>query len=224
MGIEAIRGHLDARRLRHLIPRLQQYEELAKPIREALRPYYEKYISEMSTPWMAIGFDTAVFLTVLCQIFRPQRILDLGSGFSSFVFRIYAVKASPAPSVVSVDDEPTWLDTTRRFLVTNHLTSENLVDWQTFRSTKHTPFDFILHDLGRMPLRRSALRTVLALVRVGGFVVLDDIHKDEYRVYAKRVLAELNLHSYSLRAFTKDRYGRYTLLVMAGNTLNKALL
>ena len=214
MSFEAIQGYLDSIRLRQIIPQLREYETLAAPIRVQLRPFYDEYVSKMSTGAMAIGFETAVFLTVLCRVYSPQRILDLGSGFSSLIFRLYAVDVASAPSVWSVDDEQTWLETTRIFLNSNNLSSDNLVHWQTFSETKYEAFDLVFHDLGRMPVRMKTLKDALNLVREGGLVVLDDIHKHDYRSYAKRVLKEQELNSYNLRAFTKDQFGRYCLLVI----------
>jgi predicted O-methyltransferase YrrM len=212
-GVEVIRGRIDARRLKQKISQLHNYEKLADKIRSQLRPYYEEYISTMSTEAMAIGFESAVFLMMLCYVFTPKRILDLGSGFSSLVFRLYMMDGKPTPSIWSVDDEQEWLETTRRFLTSNNLPSDNLVFWQTFREKQHDPFDLVLHDLGGMKTRMETLKEALAFAPQGGLVVLDDVHKHTYRSYAKRVLKELALTSYSLRAFTKDRLGRYSLLV-----------
>ncbi len=213
MSLEAVRGRIDSIRLKGLIPQLQRYETVAEQIRQQLRRYYNEYISTMSTEAMAIGFETAVFLTVLCRIYRPRRILDLGSGFSSLVFRLYAMHVDSAISIWSVDDNREWLETTHQFLSSNNLSSHNLVLWQTFTATQHESFDLVLHDLGRMPFRMKTFKDAVALVKDGGLLVLDDIHKHEYRSYAKRVLKELNLPSYSLQAFTEDRFGRYCLLV-----------
>jgi predicted O-methyltransferase YrrM len=213
VGFETIRGYLDSTKLQQRFPQLKDYDALAGPVRNQLQPYYDEYISEMSTEAMAIGFESAVFLTVLCHICTPQKILDLGSGFSSLVFRLYAATADYAPSVWSVDDELTWLETTRNFLISNRLASDNLVHWQTFIEARPESFDLVLHDLGRMPFRTKTLRDAIALAHTSGLIVLDDIHKDEYRSHVKRVLKEMELPFYSLRAFTKDRFGRYCYLV-----------
>ena len=52
----------------------------------------------------------------ICQVLAPARVLDLGSGFSSLALRHYAASAAHAVRVVSVDDDPRWLDTTRDYL------------------------------------------------------------------------------------------------------------
>ncbi len=212
---EAIRGHLDSTKLQQRFPQLRDYETLATPIRNHLRPHYDEYISKMSTEAMAIGFETAVFLTVLCHICNPQRVLDLGSGFSSLVFRLCAVNIDSIRCIWSVDDDLTWLETTRNFLTSSRLSSDNLVHWQTFIEARPESFDLVLHDLGRMPVRTKTLKDAIALAHLGGLIVLDDIHKDEYRSHVIRVLKEMELPFYSLRAFTKDRFGRYCYLVTA---------
>ncbi|MDP2727812.1 MAG: hypothetical protein Q8P59_09750, partial [Dehalococcoidia bacterium] len=80
-------------------PQLRDYRGLARECREKLLPYYGQYTSRVSIDYMAVSLELSAFLMVLCERFRPSSILDLGSGFSSFVFRYYASKATPKPTV-----------------------------------------------------------------------------------------------------------------------------
>lgn len=211
--VEILRGKTDLRRLKRRIPRIQVYRKLAYPIRQYLQPYYEEYISTISTEVMAIGFETAVFMTVLCNLQKPKRILDLGSGFSSLVFRLYARRAEQKPEVYSVDDDQKWLQATRQYLATNQVADNNVTSWTTFTSQKQEFFDFILHDLGRMDVRTKTLENALSLAQSGGVIILDDVHKHAYRSHARRILDHLNLTYFSLRELTRDKFGRYCMLV-----------
>jgi hypothetical protein len=64
---------------------------------------------------MSVSVELAVFLDVLCRLIEPDRILDLGSGFSSFVLRRHlASRDVGVHSVIwSIDDSPEWLEQTR---------------------------------------------------------------------------------------------------------------
>ena len=57
----------------------------------------------------------------ICFQQRPRIILDLGSGFSSAVFRLYMAQQNVQTTVYSVDDDPLWLNKTRDSLKANNL-------------------------------------------------------------------------------------------------------
>jgi hypothetical protein len=57
---------------------------------------------------------------------HAKRLLDLGSGFSSYVLRAYAAGV-PGAVGWSVDDDPAWLEKTRAFLVSEGLSTEHPV-------------------------------------------------------------------------------------------------
>ena len=108
-------GRRDERRLQRRFPPLAGTEILAEAT-ERLRPVFDEYVTSVSVPMAALSLETSALATVLCEITRPHRILDLGSGFSSYVFRRYAATASPQAEVWSIDDSPHWLEKTRGFL------------------------------------------------------------------------------------------------------------
>ena len=204
----------DAEFLQQQIPELCQFDQEAKKFQQRLQPFYDDYTSTVSPAIITISLELAACLTMLCQLFRPRTILDLGSGFSSFVFRHYVPDAGIKPTVYSVDESPEWLETTRRFLSKNNLSEENLALWKLFRQKRYRPFDFIFYDLGSLPVRKKLLPQVLPLCRPGGAIVLDDMHVPDYRSYVKRILNDSAIRSFSLRKFTKGRRRlRYALLV-----------
>lgn len=167
-------------RLKKKIPRLRNFDRLAKKSRQKLKPYYEQYISKVSTDIMTISLDLSVFLTVILW---------------------------------SIDDSKEWLEKTRTFLASHNIPSDNLIIWRSFVEQNYDTFDLILHDLGSMEVRKEMLKEVLTLSHPGGIIVLDDIHKQNYRSYTKRLLNESNLNYYNLKFFTRDKFGRYSMLV-----------
>lgn len=195
------------------IHNLKYYDNLAKNKEIILEPYYLQYISQVSNEVMAISFELSKFLFVICEIFKPKSILDLGSGFSSFVFRYYMLNSSSKPKICTVDDSAIWLEKTREFLNNQHLPTDNLTTWDSFHKKNINTFDLILHDLDGMELRKEILEEVLRLANPNGIIILDDVHFYDYSEYARKVLSKKNYNNYSLYYFTKDKFGRFSWLI-----------
>jgi predicted O-methyltransferase YrrM len=156
-----------------------------------------------------------VFLGVVCEARRPHTILDLGSGFSSYVFRSYAHGADefPGPVTHSVDRSAEWLDETRRFLRHQDRDCHNLWTCDEFIKHDRPPFDLVLQDMGDLGTRRRMLPQVLDMCRPGGMLVIDDMHVPGYRRALACELERLGHSYFSLRTFTKKRL-RYSYLVL----------
>ncbi len=209
--VEAAR---DARRLGRL-PVVEGYAEAADRIRRRTGAEHARYVSRVSTVEMAISLEVAVLCRWLCERTRPGRILDLGSGLSSAVFRRHALESDDPVEVWSVDSDPGWLDRTRDFLAQEDLPTERVVGWDEFRRRTHEPFDLILHDLGHTgagELRPRALPGVLDWVAPRGWIVVDDAHHHGYGREARRILRAQGFEAWSTRRFTRDRFNRYALL------------
>ena len=173
-----------------------------------LEAAYEHYSGNISSH--AISLELSKFMLALCHCIEPKSILDLGSGFSSFVFRQYK-----EADVVSVDNNANWIDITREYLASQGLQDSNLVLWDYLdRSMK---FDLVSYDLGRMPVRRKELAQAFHLAKPEtGIIILDDVHKGGYREYAKSVIDERGYEMIDLRDLTLDQYGRHSWLVRKG--------
>jgi len=211
-------GVRDVRRVRQALPQLASYDAMVQRSRRDLEPYYHEYVTIVSSPIMAISLELAAFLNVVCMARTPRRLLDLGSGFSSFVLRRYAGQASAAVEVYSVDHAAVWLATTGQYLERHGLDTSGLSTWDEFRSRAHTPFDFILHDLGgpgddHIGYRLSVLPEILDLLAPCGVLVLDDAHTLALGPAARRLLDARNYRYWSLKQFVQDRFGRWALIV-----------
>jgi len=178
-----------------------------------LKPFYSQYVQRVSAADMAVSLRTASFLWAMCVGLEPKSILDLGSGFSSFVFRFYA--KSRSTNVWSVDDDPVWLARTRNYLATVDVPTDCLIVWNAFLSTTAT-FELVFHDLGNMQSRGRTLRHALARTNCHcGVLVLDDVHKEEYQVPMRDALANCRCRYLDAKAFTLDGFGRYCGVVTA---------
>jgi predicted O-methyltransferase YrrM len=205
----------DADRLRSRFPFFAEYERVAAERRRALSAEHRSYTRTVSPDPIAISLELAVFAAVVCEATRPRAILDLGSGFSSYVFRSYAksTKTPPAPVVYSVDTSTEWLAETRRFLEDRGLDGHNLLAWDDFLGADKPRFDLVLVDMADLGTRVRMMDLVLESCAPGGMIVVDDMHVPGYR---RSILAELEkrrLEHFSLRSFTRKRL-RYSYLIV----------
>jgi len=197
--IERVRAYFDAARLR----RTRFAPATLEPFLSELRPTYTEYVQRVSSPGMAASLETSAFLLFLARTLKAQRVLDLGSGFSSFVLR-----SSGAATVVSVDDSAEWLERTREFLDSTGTRGGELMTWADFSRREWEPFDVVLHDLAGGDLRNEVMPKAIALARTA--CVVDDTHHDGHRAAMKR---SANGHAlYSLRQWTYDGFGRFAYL------------
>ena len=203
--LEAIR---DARRLRREHPRMVPTD---LPL-EALRSLYDRYVAQVSSADMAVSWESARYLRQLCDTLGPTRVLDLGSGFSSLVLRHYASSAEHAVTVVSVDDDPRWLDRTRDFLDEHGYSEGELRLWSDFANAPGEPFDVVFHDLAGGALRETAMAVAVRCLSRHGVIVFDDAHHLGHRRAARRAARDARLATYSLHRWTRDGIGRFAFL------------
>lgn len=192
-------------------PFLLNSSQKFREITDNLRPYYEQYVKKVSDPEMTCSLRTAVFLKVFCDGIKPKHILDLGSGFSSFVLRSYAASQNGV-IVYSVDDSLKWLEYTRDYLASHNLPTDRLILWSQFKDGSYTHFDFIFHDLGNMDLRKRSLDLVLKLGERGA-ILLDDMHKLSYTKYVRNCLSHYSYNYFNLKAYSLDEFGRFSGLI-----------
>lgn len=204
---------LRARKLEQRFPGFRCYADATRSIRAELKPVHEVYVREVSSPAMAVSLETSVLLRFLLDVSEPRKILDLGSGFSSFVFRSYAASHDGCQAW-SVDDHPDWLKRTGEFLESRQLPVERLMPWPDFERERGGEFDFIFHDLGSMELRQRSLPVALSHAANGrGVVVLDDMHKRRYARAVRQTLGACACRHFNLRTWTADALGRFCWLV-----------
>src|SRR5213078_4518044 len=119
-----------------------------------IRDVYNDYVGGVSAPDMAVSLEAAATLLVLGEGLHPARVLDLGSGFSSFDLRT----AAPRADVWSVDDNAEWLERTKAFLRSQGVADKRCELWQTLDPAFAGIFDLVLYDLGSMATRAACLR------------------------------------------------------------------
>jgi len=208
----ALEGSKDLGRLEERLPGLRAFWTASAPLLAAeLSPVYRAYVSTVSTPRMAISLELATFLLALCKMTRPRRLLDLGSGFSSFVFRLYQASCQDAVEVWSVDRSQRWLEQTRLFLSAQGLQTASMETWEAFSTRSAAPYDIVFYDLGKR--RHEFLPVALSFRSRSGLFVLDDFQILRYRKAVRRSLRGKPYALFSLSSYTRDRYLRFSALV-----------
>lgn len=129
-----------------------------------LEKTYKNYMKTLSTTY-CISLLASTFLLELIHELKPKRILDLGSGWSSYLLRLGDAE------VWSADHDREWLEKTRTFLKKHDLDDERLImiediDWSQ-------KYDLILVDHGPTTRGRASLFDKIKRCCTG-IVVLDD--------------------------------------------------
>jgi predicted O-methyltransferase YrrM len=210
---DAVEGRRDVRRLKAGRPDVAR--ALARDFDDAeLRRAYDDYVNTISQWDWAVSWPTARALNQLCAALRPRRVLDLGSGFSTFVICSWAKDAETATEVVSVDDSPEWLEKTAHFLE-GHGLDATLISPDGLAELPPSSFDLCFDDIGRIEVRASVIGDVLRLMSPGGVVVLDDMNVRGYRGKVREQLVAAGWDLYSIRSHTIDRKGRFAMIASA---------
>jgi len=107
--------------------------------------------------------DTLLYLLQMCEIYKPERILDTGSGLTSILLRKY----NPNSMIITLDTDDDWLQKTHQLfarfdplLHSRHRSS--LMNKKRFEHHTWKPkFDLLCHDLGNMTTRIITLPGII---------------------------------------------------------------
>ena len=176
-----------------------------------LKSYYQYYVKEISRADMAVSLQLATLLLTICKNVKPGKLLDLGSGFSSFVFRKYA-KSTTSVRVVSVDDDVQWLSRTHQYLDGLLSDQQDLLALPAFVESKEGDFDIVLLDLNFVEVRKDYIRLAVGRCKKGGIVIFDDTHKPDFLFDVLKQTRDLPISLFDVAPVTRDQFGRYALL------------
>ena len=168
-----------------------------------IREAYLDYIQNYSKPEWAMSWELIAYIDRFMQQIKPKRILDLGSGFSSFLFRLSGAE------VTSIDASPAWLLKTEEFLKKYDKFDGSLSTSLSFDGM----FDIIFldYDAGDAIKDRIALFEKVR-EHCSGVIFLDDMQFDSYRLAAADYFK--NDIVLDLKIDTLDRYYRYAWMVI----------
>ncbi len=209
---EHARAFRDARRQ---APWLRDVERAWWGARRRLRRAHGVYTDHVSNPGHAISLETAALLQTLLEVRAPREVLDLGSGFTSYVARLHQARSGAAMRVKSIDDSPHWMERTREYLASNGLGADALGTLEDLGSGDAGAYDVVCYDMGSMATRAAWLERALAFARPGsGVVILDDCHDAAYRAQVVEAVHARGGQLLDVRALTFDRFGRFAYLAV----------
>ena len=187
-----------------------------KTLFNSIKSEHKVYIEHISSPEMAMSLELAYFIMNYCIEYKPKRLLDLGSGFSSFVFRMYQNNFKEMDIIVySIDDNNNWLIKTKDYLNKQNLKIDNLHNLEDFKILNLKEyFDLILLDLNFVEIRKEYLNFSMNLLSKNGLLIVDDVHKVEFLREVKKA-AKINEFKLSnIKLSTIDKLGRFAIALI----------
>lgn len=158
----------------------------------------------------AMSLECSVFLMVLCHYLKPSNILDLGSGFSSFVFRYYSSKLKEQhPIIYSIDTSEVWLEKSKKFCADFKKREDCFQTWDELEScNEKKTFKLIFIDIG-LKERETFVETVMdKFVDDRTVIVFDDFHYDPFRKRVEEILYDYHHNIHDIRNITLDSGGK----------------
>lgn len=198
-------------RLRMGSPELVPTERELATVSAELVDAYTDYVQTVSEAEHAVSLQTAAYLLFLCRTQEAERVLDLGSGFSSYVLQHYADTAPYPVTAYHVDTDPVWGERTTAF-AERYGVAVRVESWSDFIGIVHGPFDIVFHDLAGGDTRNETMPYASSLVMWGGLIVFDDCHHDGHRDNARAVCARDGLQWFSLHRQTSDTFSRFAAI------------
>lgn len=181
--------------------------------KKALGPTHQDYVARVSSEDMALSLQTAVVLQLLCKLLQPASVLDVGSGFSSYVLRHMRAEEQGPARLLSLDTDPAWLERSRTYVREQGLEDDGFCLWS---EAGEEVFDLVLLDVERPPQRNGYLApTLQRFCRSKTALLLDDLHMPSYRIYALETLMQTTFCHVDCRRYTMDRFGRWASLFFA---------
>jgi len=187
--------------------------EKGDQFKSEIQEAYNEYIAKVSAADMAVSFETSVVLMALCDLRKPKSILDLGSGFSSYVFRYFRKEHFTDECVIlSIDTNTPWIRKSAGFLQDRGYTTYNFKFWNDIKDTTDK-FDLIFVDIDRTYPRISYYASVLEnFVSKKSVVLFDDMHKGILAESLNEALSKYNYKSINIQDLTLDEFGRFSKL------------
>lgn len=147
----------------------------------------------------------------LCRKIEEEgalRVLELGSGFSSWALRTWQMRHK-AVTIWTIDDEPAWLEVTRSELRELGVRLDAIFTLDTFKAfARRHVYDLVFVDLDSPATRVAHVPWIVRWTQPGGVIVLDDWHMSHYRGPMTAALAEYGITAEAVPE-TTDRWGRH---------------
>lgn len=177
--------------------------------RAQIRSTYIDYCTTVSKRTMAMAYESCAYALCLLRMVKPTDVADFGSGYTSYLLRLYAAEAEHVVNVISVDDDATWLARTGEFLERQGLPSDGLLMWDEYMALDSV-HDFAIYDFSGGEKREMGMTLVAERTKRNGMVLFDDAQHDGHRAS----MFATGLTIFDSKPYTIDVVQRYALLGM----------
>ena len=171
-----------------------------------MRKAYEVYTKTVSEAGWPISWKVSTFLISLMNKVKLNRILDLGSGWSSYLLRLGGAE------VWSIDTDAEWLEKTRGFLTQFNQLNGHFGLLEDFEFPTEQTYDLVLIDSKPGRKRYEMFTSIKRCCK--GIVVFDDWNNDKIREPALKAFSDWKIQN--LERETKDRWGRFIAVAYRG--------
>lgn len=178
---------------------------------DRIKAEHKFYVDNISKN--AASLECCMYLLSLYDSLKPDRILDLGSGISSYCLRLFKKFHGFNTDIWSVDTDIKWLKKSREYSDARGLDPTNFITWDEFKD--HTePFDLIFVDIDMSPKRKLYFESVFnQFSKAGTIVMLDDMHKSIIGSPFDKLMKTKSYTESDIKAQTLDEFGRFSRLV-----------
>lgn len=182
---------------------------MTKSLRVQLSHLRQRHLAEHGRrDTTAIDVPSATWLCHAIERERATRVLELGSGFSSWALRHWQ-QSHPSVDVWTVDDEILWLEKTKAELVMLGYRTDHILSFaDLLLHHPHESFDLVFVDLDNMETRITHAEQFVRYTRSGGLLVLDDWQMPHYHTPMTIALATCNVFVHAVPE-SIDPHGRY---------------
>jgi predicted O-methyltransferase YrrM len=195
---------------------LEYIEQHSSPESDALKQIVHTTHIEMINPRMMSGHIQGRVLSLLSQMIRPDRILELGT-FTAYSTLCLAEGLTPTGQLFTIEHNDELEDLIRRNLSLSpladkiHLVIDDAIQWLAQHHPSQ-PYDLVFIDADKRQYT-AYLDAVLPLVRPGGWILADNTLWDGHII---EEAYDKDKQTLALRAFN-DR-------VAQDDTLEKVIL
>lgn len=163
---------------------------------DMIEEIYLEYIKTVSSKSYAISLELSYLLLQLMSRLKASRILELGTGWSSYVFR------QGKAEVWSIDTDTEWMEKTCAFLLKHKCLNGHFCLLEDFKF--ENKYDLVLVDI-----KESERLPSFPFLKkcCSGVIVFDDAHWEDYPERIRKAFRDWTL--VDLKKLTLDSYGRY---------------
>ena len=208
-----LRHHYQARRVQRRFPALARSNAPGPSIQEELRSAHEAFTQDDDDIATGTSYELALFLWRLCDTLHPHHILEIGTGFSSYVIRRWASMHFAITTTTLTSSEHS-LRATHSFLHFHNLDTSSLSLFTSVHGRPTGPFDLILHSL-REPPHTAPSASLLTSTHPppSALLIIDSPGTTQPLQQPSRGLPRVSFNQFEILTWTKGTAQQRSLLL-----------